>query len=209
MSVTELTDDTFEAEVRKPGIVLVDLWAPWCGPCKVYKHVFETAAEQHPDVRFCRLNTDDNQGIPTALGVMAIPTTLAFRDGFLVFQHAGVIGTNSFGPLITQILALDMEEVRTKVEAQRQEAIQAKKEKEEEGIPVDVLFRGLGRGRFERILLEVKHFAEYPRGRDGTCALCHGDPLNEKNPAADTLIKRFYEDNPGAQTCPVCFGKAT
>lgn len=86
MAILELSQDNFESTVSQEGIVIVDFWADWCGPCKRFAPVFEKAAEQHSDVTFAKVDTEEHQGLAAALQIMSIPTIMVFRDGILVFR---------------------------------------------------------------------------------------------------------------------------
>lgn len=114
MAIKDLTSETFEPTVRE-GIVLVDLWAAWCGPCRAFAPVFAAAAERHLDVVFAKVDTEREQQLAGELGIQAIPTLMAFRDGILVFSQAGAMGAATLDKLIAQIRALDMEVVRTEL----------------------------------------------------------------------------------------------
>ena len=114
MSTVNLTKENFESTVQENGIVLVDFWADWCGPCKAFAPVFEKAAEDNRDVPFCQVHTGEEPGLAGAFQVTAIPTLMAFRDGIGVFLQPGMMPGTALEDLISQIRALDMEDVRKK-----------------------------------------------------------------------------------------------
>ena len=114
MSTVNLTKENFESTVQENGIVLVDFWADWCGPCKAFAPVFEKAAEDHGDVTFGKVNTEEEPELAGAFQVTAIPTLMAFRDGIGVFLQPGMMPGTALEDLISQIRGLDMEDVRKK-----------------------------------------------------------------------------------------------
>jgi thioredoxin 1 len=118
MSSTALTAVTFEQTVTRDGIVLVDFWAGWCGPCRAFAPVFETAAQQHPDIVFGKVDTEAEQQLAAAAGIRSIPTLMAFRDGVLVFSQPGALPQEALEQLITAVRDLDMDEIRAKLAAQ-------------------------------------------------------------------------------------------
>jgi thioredoxin 1 len=119
VSTIALTEENFEETVTKDGITLVDWWASWCGPCRTFSPVFETASEQHPDITFGKIDTEDQQALAAGAQISSIPTLMAFRDGILVFSQAGALPAASLEKLITAVRDLDMDDVRTQLATQQ------------------------------------------------------------------------------------------
>ncbi|MGZ4748158.1 MAG: thioredoxin [Oryzihumus sp.] len=115
MATTALTAQTFEPTVLQDGIVLVDFWAEWCGPCRMFAPVFEKASETHPDITFGKVDTEAEQALSAAAGISSIPTLMAFRDGILVFAQPGALPAQALEHVITAVRGLDMEDVRAQV----------------------------------------------------------------------------------------------
>jgi thioredoxin 1 len=119
MSTIDLTSDQFEETVTGEGIVLVDFWAEWCGPCKSFAPVFEAASEQHADVTFAKIDTEAEQAIAGALEIRSIPTLMIFRDGVQLFSQPGALPGHALEDLIGQVKALDMDQVRAEIAEQQ------------------------------------------------------------------------------------------
>ena len=115
MATLELTKENFESTVSGDGIVLVDFWAAWCGPCRMFAPVFEEASDKHADIVFGKLDTEDQQQLAAAANLRSIPTLMAFRDGILVFAQAGALPAPSLEQLIGAVRDLDMDDVRRQI----------------------------------------------------------------------------------------------
>ncbi|MDA8374564.1 MAG: thioredoxin [Actinomycetota bacterium] len=123
MATLNLTSESFEETVKSNDIVLIDFWASWCGPCRMFAPVYEKASNENPDIVFAKVDTEEQQELAGAFQIMSIPTLMAFRDQILLYSQPGALPASALDSLITQIRALDMDEVREKIaEAEKAQA---------------------------------------------------------------------------------------
>ncbi len=115
MATSTLTMENFESTVKTDGITFVDFWASWCGPCRQFAPVFEATAEENPDVTFAKVDTEAEQQLAGALGIMSIPTLMIFRDGIQLFSQPGALPKSALDDLLEQVRSLDMDDVRKQI----------------------------------------------------------------------------------------------
>ena len=120
MATIDLTQQNFESTVNGNPMVIIDFWAPWCGPCKGFAPVYEKASESHPDVVFAKVNTDEEQELAGAFGIRSIPTLMVFREKVILYREAGALPGQALEQVITQAKSLDMDKVRAEIAKEEQ-----------------------------------------------------------------------------------------
>ena len=125
MATVNLTEKDFAATIEKEGIVFLDFWADWCGPCKAFAPVYEAASDKNPDIVWGKVNTEEQQALAGSFGITSIPTLMIFRDGIGVFAQPGMLPAAALDELVEKVKELDMNDVRKQVEAHEAEHGQA------------------------------------------------------------------------------------
>ena len=121
MATVELTSENFESVVTGNDIVVVDFWAPWCGPCRQFAPTYEKASEKHEGVVFAKVNTEDQPQLAGEFGIRAIPTLMVFREKVILFSNAGTMTGGQFDQLVDQVKAVDMAQVHAEIAREQQE----------------------------------------------------------------------------------------
>lgn len=119
MSTIDLTEDNFEDVIQKNPLVLVDFWAPWCGPCRAFAPVYEAASEQHKDVVFAKVNTEEQQGLGAMFQIRSIPTLMLFREQIILFAQPGSLPGSALDEILAKAKVLDMDMVRKEIAEQK------------------------------------------------------------------------------------------
>jgi thioredoxin 1 len=119
MAVTQLTQSNLDHTINNNDIVVIDFWAPWCGPCQTFKPIFEQAAEKHEDAVFASCNTEEESELAAMFQIQSIPTLVVFRDGIGIFGQPGMLPAEALDELMDKVREVDMEEVRAEVEKQQ------------------------------------------------------------------------------------------
>ena len=121
MATLQLTSENFKDVIANNDIVIVDFWAEWCGPCRSFAPTFEAASDKHPEIAFCKVNTEEERELAAGFNIRSIPTLMVFRDQVILYAEAGALPAAALDQLVEQVKALDMDQVRAEIAAEEQQ----------------------------------------------------------------------------------------
>ncbi len=119
MALKNLTQENFNQSIEANDIAILDFWAPWCGPCKQFTPIFEKVSQEYPDILFGKINTQEQQALAGHFQIQSIPTVMVLRENIVLFQQAGLLPEEGLKDIISQVQALDMNEVKKEIEKQQ------------------------------------------------------------------------------------------
>jgi thioredoxin 1 len=122
MATVSLTQEDFESTISNSDIVIIDFWAPWCGPCRSFAPTYESVSENYDDIVFAKVNTEDEQELAGSFQIRSIPTLMIFREQVILYSEAGMLSAPQLEELIAKVRDVDMAKVRTEIEEQQQKA---------------------------------------------------------------------------------------